>query len=53
MTSSLPVSRVLVITQTMSESVVTETVSGPPSSPVVLATTEPAPLSSLHSIDFW
>ncbi len=53
MTSSLPVSRVLVITQTMSEPVVTGTVSGPASSPVVLATTAPVPLSALHSIDFW
>ena len=52
-TSSLPVSRVLVIMQTMSESVVTGTFSGPPSSPVVSATTAPVPLSSLHSIDFW
>ena len=51
-TSSLPVSRVFVITQTMSLSVVTGTVSGPCVS-ADLATTAPVPLSSLHSIDFW
>ena len=51
-TSSLPVSRVLVIVQTMSAPVVTVTFSGPPSSPAV-ATTAPVPLSALHSIDFW
>ena len=51
-TSSLPVSRVFVITQTMSESVVTGTVSGPASSPVVSATVAPVPLSSLQTIDF-
>jgi hypothetical protein len=51
-TSSLPVSRVLVIAQTMSASVVTETLSGPPSSPEVSATVVPVPLSSLQTIDF-
>ena len=53
LTSSLPVSRVLVITQTMSEPVVTGTVSGPASSLVVDATVVPVPLSSLQTIDFW
>ncbi len=53
-TSSLPVSRVLVIRHTMSESVVTGTVSGPASSPAgVSATTLPVPLSSRQTIDFW
>ena len=51
-TSSLPVSRVFVIVQTMSEPSVTWTVSGPASSPEV-ATTAPVPLSSLQTIDFW
>ena len=53
LTSSLPVSRVLVITQTMSESVVTGTVSGPRVVAGGLATIEPVPLSSLQTIDFW
>ena len=53
LTSSLPVSRVLVITQTMSEPVVTLTFSGPALSAAALATTAPVPLSALHSIDFW
>ena len=52
LTSSLPVSRVFVITQTMSEPVVTGTVSGPASSLVVDATVAPVPLSALQTIDF-
>ena len=53
LTSSLPVSRVFVITQTMSEPVVTLTSSGPALSAATLATTAPVPLSARHSIDFW
>ena len=50
-TSSLPVLRVLVIVHTMSEPSVTFTVSGP-GLPELDATTVPAPLSPLHTIDF-
>ena len=53
LTSSLPVSRVFVIVQTMSASVVTGTFSGPASSAACSATIAPVPLSSLQSIDFW
>jgi len=49
----LPVSRVLVIVQTMSSPKPTGTSSGPALSAAALATTEPVPLSALHSIDFW
>ena len=53
LTSSLPASRVFVITQTMSEPLVTLTFSGPALSAAALATTAPVPLSARHSIDFW
>ncbi len=52
-TSSLPVSRVLVIVQTMSEPYVTVTSSGPALSPEVDATAALPFAVSTQLIDFW